>query len=348
MLKKFMKRARHSAFDFNVADGRTIGEITLHPLIYGSAELLTVDIGARNGMQLLPTYYSANSTLLGFEPNPTEYKKLIAKNTDAHKVGAHIPSFKAEEYYPCAIWDENGDHEFFITAGPGACTLMGKTLQPVTRNMYLDYPDGRRFKSFEELHSLIKETITVPCRTLDDVVGNIRVCDLLKLDVEGAELRCLKGGQKIFSERRVLFVYTECVSFPYYEEHCVFGDQHSFLNDRGFRLLDIDMGHQTYRRGPEELPISADRRLLHASDAFFCLDPDRNELSPEEKQRIAAVCFIFGFNSFALALMREAALTAITDIEMIRQAIVDTYTIKRWKHIWSNIPRSIAQKIRGY
>jgi hypothetical protein len=151
MLKKFMKRMRRSAFDFNVVDGRTIGEITLQPLICRAAELLTVDVGARNGMQLLPTYYSANSTLIGFEPNPAEYEKLIAKNTDAHKAGAHIPQFKAEEYHQCAIWDSNGDHEFFVTVGPGAATLMGKTLEHITRNIYLDYSDDRRYKSFEEL-----------------------------------------------------------------------------------------------------------------------------------------------------------------------------------------------------
>jgi len=348
MLKNFIKKMRRSAFDFNVVDGRTIGEITLRPLIDESADLLVVDVGARNGMQLLPTYYSANSRLIGFEPNPDEYEKLIAKKTDAHKIGANIPSFKKEEYHPCAIWDSNGDHKFFITVGPGAATLMGETLEQVTGNMYLDYPDNRRFKSFEDLHSKIKETVTVPCRTLDEVLGDGKVCDFLKLDVEGAELRCLKGAQKLLSEGRILFVFTEFVAFPFYSEHCVLGDQHSFLNECGFRLLDIDMGHNTYRRGAQELPLSSDRRLLHAGDAFFCLDPDRNELSNEEKQRIAAICFIFGFNTLALSLLEDAALTTAADIKLIRQAIVDTYTIKRYKHIWGSLPRLIVQKIRGH
>ena len=72
-----MKHWRRSAFDFNVPDGRSVGEIVLAPLVRSSIELLTIDIGARNGMQLLPTYHSDNSTLIGFEPNPVEYEKRI-------------------------------------------------------------------------------------------------------------------------------------------------------------------------------------------------------------------------------------------------------------------------------
>jgi FkbM family methyltransferase len=348
VFKNLMKKMRRSTFDFEVVDGRSIGQIVLEPLIRNSAELLTIDIGARNGMQLLPSTYCANSSFIGFEPNPEEYQKLITKNTDAHKIGAHIPAFLNQKYYPYAVWDINGNHDFYITVGPGASTLMGKTQENVTRKMFLDYPDERRFKSFEELHSTVKNTVSVPCCKLDDLLKGNQICDFMKLDVEGAEMRCLKGAQDMFKKRRVLFVYTEFVAFPYYQEHCILGDQHSFLNNHGFRLMDIDMGHSSYRRSPRELPISADRRLLHAGDAFFCLDPDRNILNAEEKQRISALCFIFGFNSMALDLLREAELTPISDIRLIHNSIVDTYTIKRLKNLWSNFPRQIAQKIRGY
>ncbi len=348
MFKKFMRRMRRSAFEFTLQDGRTLGEVVLAPLVQNGIEPLVVDIGARNGMQLVPSGYSRQSRIIGFEPNPEEYKKLVAKDTDAHKVGAPIVDFKAEEYHPCAIWDSNGSHEFFITLGPGACTLMGHTLPQITSKMFIDHLDERRYNSFEKMVTTVKETVSVPCRTLDDIIGTERVCDFLKIDVEGAELRCLKGAKRLFSEKRVLFVYTEFVAFHYYQEHCVLGDQHTFLNDHGMRLLDIDMGHASYRRSAEDLPESADRRLLHAGDAFFCLDPDTNALTPYERQRIAAMCFIFGFNSFALTLLREAGLNSTQDIEAIRRAILNTYTIKRLKHIWAHLPRTIIRPIRGY
>jgi hypothetical protein len=206
---------------------------------------------------------------------------------------------------------------------------------------------GKQFlRPHEEIFSF--GALAAPLNTLLIEAGSPARIDLLSLDVEGAEMRCLNGARKIFDERRVLFVYTEYVTFPYYQEHCVLGDQHSFLNERGFRLLDIDMGHQTYRRGRQVLPVSADRRLLHAGDAFFCLDPDRNELSAEEKQRIATICFIFGFNTLALSLLEDAALTTSADIKLIRQAIEDTYTIKRYKNIWTSLPGLIVKKFRGY
>ena len=44
-----------------------------------------VDVGARNGMFLLPKEYCRVSDLIGFEPNKVEYEKLIKNNTDAKK-----------------------------------------------------------------------------------------------------------------------------------------------------------------------------------------------------------------------------------------------------------------------
>ena len=67
-------------------------------------------------------------------------------------------------------------------------------------------------------------------------------------------------------------IYTEFVALPYYPVHDVLGAQHLFLNERGYRLIDIELRHPTYRRGGHAIPETADRRMLHAGDAFFMLD----------------------------------------------------------------------------
>ncbi|MDX2227614.1 MAG: FkbM family methyltransferase [Verrucomicrobiae bacterium] len=347
-MKNLLRKMRRTAFEFVLPDGRTVGDVVLQPLLREHLRPLVVDVGARNGMQMLPSGYAQNARLIGFEPNPEEHRKLVSKTTDAHKINAPIPVYQNEVYHPYALWDSAGTHQFHITTGPGACTLMGPTITEVTEHMYMDYPDSRREKSFEQLHTKVKESIQVPCCKLDDILGSDEVCDFLKLDVEGAELRCLRGAERTLSEKRILFIYTEFVALPFYAEHCTLGDLHVFLAGKKYRLLDMDRGHQSYRREARDLPESADRRLLHAGDAFFCLDPDTNTLSPRDKQRMAALCLIFEFNSFALSLLREAGLTGADDLNRIEQVISSTYTVNRLKKIWAQLPTTIARILRGH
>ena len=50
-----------------------------------SLNLNVVDVGARNGMFLLPEEYSKLSHLIGFEPNKIEYEKLSKSKMDSLK-----------------------------------------------------------------------------------------------------------------------------------------------------------------------------------------------------------------------------------------------------------------------
>ena len=54
--------------------------------------------------------------------------------------------------------------------------------------------------------------------------------------------------------------------------------------------------------------------MIYAGDAMYVPDPDRIDISPEHKQRIAALAFIFRFSTLALSLMDEAKLTSASDI----------------------------------
>lgn len=64
--------------------------------------------------------------------------------------------------------------------------------------------------------------------------------NLLKIDVQGAELMALRGAAKTLS--RVRFLFTEVSFKPLYEGSCVFGEIYDFLYARGFRLLSLGEG----------------------------------------------------------------------------------------------------------
>jgi FkbM family methyltransferase len=337
MLNNLLRKLRRAPFDFPVSGGETVGDIVCAPLDRQGVEFAVIDLGARNGMYHLPPSYSRRAKLIGFEPNRKEYDKLIAGTTDMNKTGLRPPPFKHTEYHPFAVWRTKEQRQFYITALAGACTLMGASVPAVTENMYLDW---RGTKSFAAI-TKVTGVEPIDCVALDDVIDGSTVVDLLKLDVEGAEFACLQGAARLLESHRVMLIYTEFVALPYYPVHDVLGAQHLFLNERGYRLIDIELRHPTYRRGGHAIPETADRRMLHAGDAFFILDPDRVAMDAVSKQRLAAIMLVFGFSSCALSLLDEAGLTSKADIDRIEAAVSRTMTTRRLMRMWNGLPAKV-------
>lgn len=130
-------------------------------------------------------------------------------------------------------------------------------------------------------------TSTVQTTRLDDIdeVGRV---DLMKLDVQGAELLVLQHAEQTLAN--VLVLETEAEFVPLYKEQCLFGDLHRFLHDRGLMLHKLlDVAGRSFRplqgRNPY-LPLS---QLLWA-DAVFVRDFSRlQRYSTDELLRAALV-----------------------------------------------------------
>ncbi|MCM0018615.1 MAG: FkbM family methyltransferase [Tagaea sp.] len=321
-------------------DGRRAIDALMAPLERAGVTPRVVDVGARNGMFLLPQEYAAHAELVGFEANASEYAKLIHGTTDTARGGFRAARFAREVYHDCAVWDADEERPFYVTAGPGACTMMGAAVENVTTRVFQDYGpnDARTGKSFHALHSRVTREENVKCRRLDSILDRSTTVDCLKLDVEGAELRAMRGAQALFDARRILFVYTEFVSFPYYAEHPVLGDQHAFLRDKGLRLIALEIGHSGYMRAPSRVPADNDRRLLHAGDAVFVLDPDAAGMDALSRHRLGLIAIATGFNSFGLQLMREAGLVDGACVDAIETALVRVGTLRRLRKAWQDVP----------
>jgi FkbM family methyltransferase len=326
--------------------GCTVGDLLFAPVDKAGLDLLVVDAGARNGMHLLPANYSRRAILVGFEPNPVEYKKLVENNTDSEKnlarQGIEPPRFKANRFHDCALWDTDGEQTLYITRGPGACTLMGPT-KPLMRDTYYLYREGHpgRKKSFHDMHSEVLSTEPIACRALDNLIPENETIDFLKIDVEGAELRCLRGAEKLLNGGRVLFIQSEFQMLSYYGEHPLLGDQQRYLADRGYRLIDLNLDHPRYRRGEIDVPDASDRGMLMAGDAIFVRDPDVATMTPLDLHRLAALALIFRFSAFAVSLLRDAKLLSADELGAVVQAIRET-PIKGWKgrlvDRWARLP----------
>ncbi len=76
----------------------------------------------------------------------------------------------------------------------------------------------------------VKETRTLPCVTLDSLLGHFPAPHILKIDVEGAELGVLEGGGKVLGQFRPA-IYCEVSREVRSEVTCL-------LQDHSYRLWD--------------------------------------------------------------------------------------------------------------
>jgi len=181
------------------------------PLLERGIEFLLVDAGARGGMHDVPASYAAHTHLIGFEPNPDEFAKLVAHNTEARREGYIPPRWKKESFKDVALWDKSETRPIYITNEPGAVTLMGGLTPNICDRIYSttrnDHGAGAPVALSEFRKTLSVET--VKCESLDTVLDGRGKVDYLKIDVEGAESRVLRGARALFETGRILFVKSE-------------------------------------------------------------------------------------------------------------------------------------------
>ena len=325
-------------FDRPTELGKTIADIVMAPVVDAANTPVVVDVGARNGIYDIPESYTRFADFVGFEPNPEEYDKLVAGNTDSMKAGNVGPRFKSYKYHPYALWSADETRTFYITAGPGACTLMGEGRREITDKMFRDTPKDSG-GSYAYIPT-VERTIPMECRRMDHLISG--TIDYLKLDVEGAEVEVFKGAQALLDQKSILFIKSEFLITPYHQATPLLGHQHVLLDAAGFRLLDMDHLHARYARGQTAIPPTSDRRLVYAGDAYFALDPDRNALGALDLQRMAAVSLAFGFNSFGVGLLRDAALLTTAEIDAVERAIAYVKPLTRMKDNWIRFPDKVA------
>jgi FkbM family methyltransferase len=86
----------------------------------------------------------------------------------------------------------------------------------------------------------VQKEISVPSNTLDVYCINASRPDLLWMDLQGAELMVLKGADCILSD--VKCIHIEIGFRPMYVGQPLFFEIDRFLKNRGFELIDIDLG----------------------------------------------------------------------------------------------------------
>jgi FkbM family methyltransferase len=171
------------------------------------------DIGANKGditNKLLRMYDAPK--ILAFEPIPN----MIEELRERFKYTPNV------EIQACALGKKRGDLTLNITKNLVSSSLLVPTKENV------DYHGS----SLE-----IVEKVKVNVMTLREFILKDKDVDIIKIDVQGAELDVLKGAKEALKRVKTISIEVEFVSM--YEEQPLFGDIDVYLRKEGFFLYNM-------------------------------------------------------------------------------------------------------------
>lgn len=185
--------------------------------------ILLVDVGARWGAN--PPWNQLDEryvTYLGFEPDEEECGRLRDRNRSTRV-----------EYLPVGLSDVVETQTLHLTREPG-CSSAFEPNQPLLARFFL----SERWD--------VQKTVAIKTVPLGDVLRERhQTADVLKIDVQGAALKVLRGAGDCLDE--VLLVEVEVEFCEMYRGGALFGDVDQLLRRRGFDLLDLNK-HYARRR----------------------------------------------------------------------------------------------------
>ena len=225
-----------------------------------------IDVGA-NPIDGEPPYrpliLNGLAHVVGFEPNPEALNELQRVK------GPH------ETYLPYVIGDGHR-HTLHLCRAPGMTSL----LEP--NRALLTY-----FHGFPEWGEVLR-TEEVETVALDDV-HEISDADLLKIDIQGAELMVFRHAPRVL--QRCVVVHTEVEFLPMYIGQPLFSEVEQHLRAAGFVLHKFDSMES---RAVAPMAVNGDiyRGLgqVFWADAIFVRDFTRPEALSDEK--LLKLCII--------------------------------------------------------
>ena len=184
----------------------------------------------------------------GFEPNRQEFDRLSQRP-------------EPYRYLPLFLGDGK-KATFHVTNYPGCSSLLEPNSDVIDLFQTMDaIPDNGNF--------YVTAREQVQTTRLDDVAPEVRG-DLLKIDIQGAELMVLENGRRVLGQCLVL--ETEAEFVPLYRDQPLFGDLQSFLRTQGFMLHKlIDFGGRPFKGVSAQDPFAPVSQVMWA-DAIFVRD----------------------------------------------------------------------------
>jgi FkbM family methyltransferase len=255
----------------------------LRPVLEMNCPIKVVDIGANpidGPCPYQPLLSDAQTQVVGFEPNLDALAKLNRKK------GA------GETYLPFAIGDGRR-HTLNHTLLPGMTSLLEPN--PSILQLFYGFNEWARVVRREEIDTV----------RLDDVPETAGL-DLLKIDIQGAELMVFENAPQRLAE--TLVIHTEVEFLQMYVDQPLFSDVERCLRAKGFLLHKFS---PLVTRDFAPLLLGKDPYVGHSqvfwADAIFVRDFTRLDLlSDDQLLKMAVILFdCYRAHDLVLHLLRE-------------------------------------------
>ncbi|WJI26554.1 FkbM family methyltransferase [Thermosynechococcus sp. B1] len=212
-----------------------------------------------------------------------------------------------ERHYPLTLGKEVGESTLYITNAIHCSSLYPPNLSYTSR-----------FQGFNPSLN-VAATVQVETTTLDAFAQaeGLESIDALQVDVQGADLDVLQGGEQLLAAS-TLAIMVEVEFSEVYRGQPLFGDIDAYLRAQGFVLFDL-LTNDGWCRLPRYVsPFCSQRRggqLLWA-DAIYLRDllnenqqqQNRHLQSPSHLLRLAAIADALDFPDYALEVLTQLTL----------------------------------------
>jgi FkbM family methyltransferase len=186
--------------------------------LVGSDISAIFDIGANIG-QTAERYRGLfpEATVYCFEPFPDSHAQVVGRFKQDHCV----------KPYRLAISDMNG------------LTLLHTYTNPVTNSLLPATIESTQFVEAGQMDDT--GVITAESVTVDEFCRRekIKYLDIMKMDIQGGELKVLHGSSELLKARRIGLIYTEVLFLPLYQGQGWFYDIAAHLHAYGYQLFDF-------------------------------------------------------------------------------------------------------------
>lgn len=268
MVKNKIKRIATANFDKNVA--RLIQKIV------GSEHISLLDVGAANGVYDRWTAFQKYIDYFAVEPDLRSSDNLLYSDSES--------PYNSQTLIKRALWHSSGEVTLNLCRKPMASSI---------------YTPNRKFNDLfqdPERHDIV-DKIKIECMTLDEVSNQIgKSFDVIKLDVQGAELDVLKGATKSLSS--VIAIDIEVELCELYLGQPLFDQIFSFLRQAGLEFIDFTF---IYRWSPDQFNGLGQSTF---ADALFMLAPEKIAASNTEQaiSKFAVIAAIYERGDLLLRL----------------------------------------------
>ncbi len=200
-----------------------------------------------------------------------------------------------EKHIPLGLADTVGEKTLYVTKAP-MCSSLYEPNEPFLN----------RFQALAELAGL-DFSVEIETTTLDDFCQEegIAEIDFLQIDVQGADLDVLKGGNNIVN-KSVLGLQIEVEFSPLYYQQPLFADIDIHLRNLGFTLFDLTKSYRYRNISPIYSTLRQGQILW--GDAFYLQDliAPTGKISlktPEKILKLACISDVLNFSDYTLELL---------------------------------------------